>query len=155
MNHDGKSRDDLARQANRVRSQLMRTVERLDRRRHQALDAGQRVQRQVRQILLLGGSLLLGAAAASAVAFLAFRASPDARRWQRGRRRRDRRGLAKTAWSHPERLLRAQRGSFPRELARSVLLAVLTRLVTQPAWRRAARRLLGPSNQPQTSVAGR
>jgi hypothetical protein len=160
MNPDGKSRDDLAREANRVRSQLMRTVERLDRRRHEALDASQRVQQYARQLVRLGGSVLLGAATACAVSFVVHRSSAHGRRLLRERRRRDRRrdrrALVKRFWTHPERAMRAQRrawggwaSSLFGELFRSILVALVTYAVTARTQQglRAAARLPGASER--------
>ncbi len=128
MNHNGKSRDELAREANQVRSKLLRTVEELDRRRHEVLDVRAQLQAHVRQLALFGGLLLV--ATAGAVAAVVHRISTAAQR-----RRRNRWRLAKRVWRYPERTLRSERRSFFGELARSILLASASAAVTLPVRR--------------------
>jgi hypothetical protein len=128
MNHNGKSRDELAREANQVRSKLLRTVEQLDRRRHDALDLPLQLKRHVRQLMALGALLLV--ATAGAMAIVVHRVATLAER-----RRRDRWILAKNMWRHPERAMRGERGSFFGELARSVLLTMASAAVSVPARR--------------------
>lgn len=133
MNHEGTPRDELAREANRVRSKLLRTVEQLDRRRHEALDLHLQIRRHLRQVVALGALLVL--AAAGAVALIAHRVSTASQRRQRNRWR-----LAKRVWWHPERLTGGEGRSFFGELARSALLVLASTAVTVPA--RSAVRLL-------------
>jgi hypothetical protein len=136
MNHNGKSRDELAREANQVRTKLLRTVEELDRRRHEALDIRAQLHMHVRQLLLFGGVLVV--ATAGAVALVVQRISTSGQR-----RRRDRWRLAKRVWHHPERTLRGERRSFFGELARSILLAIASAAVTLPV-KRAVMHFLEP-----------
>jgi hypothetical protein len=128
MNHNGKSRDELAREANQARSKLLRTVEQLDRRRHDALDLRLQLRRHVRQLMAVGGLLLL--ATAGAVALVVHRVTSFTQR-----RRRDRWVLAKSMWRHPDRAMRGERGSFFAELARSLLLTMASAAVSVPARR--------------------
>jgi hypothetical protein len=140
MNHNGKSRDELAREANQVRTKLLRTVEQLDRRRHEALDLRAQLQRHVRQLTVLGGAIFLGTCAAMVV--VVHRMSTATQR-----RRRNRWRLARRMWSHPERALRAdRRTSFLGALLRPVLLALANALVVLPA-RLWVTRLLPPPSQ--------
>jgi hypothetical protein len=131
MNHNGKSRDDLAREANQVRTKLLRTVEQLDQRRHDALDLRRQVQQHVRQLTLAAGVVIL--AVAGGVAVVVHRVATAAER-----RRRNRWRFARRVWRHPERAMRAERRSFLGEVARSVLLAVVSTAMAAPARRAVA-----------------
>jgi hypothetical protein len=140
MNHNGKSRDELAREANQVRTKLLKTVEQLDRRRHEALDLRVQLQRHVRQLTMVGGAILLGTCAAMVLVFHRVSTATE-------RRRRNRWRLAKRVWWHPERALRAdRRTSFLGALLRPVLLALANALVILPA-RLWVMRLLPPPRQ--------
>lgn len=133
MNHNGhgKSRDELARQANQVRSKLLHTVEVLDQRRHEALDLKLQLQRHVRQVVALAGVALVLTAGAVALAVHRISNAP-------ARRRRDRRLLARQVWRHPDRVVRSTRREgrpFLVELVRSVLLGIASSLLMLPARR--------------------
>jgi hypothetical protein len=133
MNHNGhsKSREELARQANQVRSKLLHTVEVLDQRRHEALDLKLQLQRHVRQVVALAGVALL--LTAGAVALAVHRVSTAPRR-----RLRDRGLLVRQMWRHPDRALRGTRREgrpFVVELLRSVLLGVASSILMLPARR--------------------
>ncbi len=133
MNHNGhgKSRDDLTRQANQVRSKLLHTVEVLDQRRHEALDLKLQLQRHVRTVIALAGIALVVTSAAVAFAVHRISTAPE-------RRRRDRRRLLGQMWRHPDRVIRGARREgrpFFVELLRSVLLGVASSLVLLPARR--------------------
>ncbi|HEX8795669.1 MAG TPA: hypothetical protein VF765_32185 [Polyangiaceae bacterium] len=133
MNHNGhgKSREDLARQANQVRSKLLHTVEVLDQRRHEALDLKLQLQRHVRQVVALAGLALL--LTSGAVALAVYRMSTSSER-----RRRDRRRLARQMWTNPGRVLRSSRREgrpFMVEVFRSVLLGLATTVLMLPARR--------------------
>jgi hypothetical protein len=130
MNHNGKSRDELAREANEVRSKLMRTVEQLDRRRHQAVDVRLQMKRHLRQLVVAGAVLVV--LTAGTVALLVNRVATATER-----RRRHRWTLAKDVWRHPERAIRRERRPFLSELARAVLLSAASALLAIPV-RRAA-----------------
>jgi hypothetical protein len=138
MNHNGKSRDELAREANQVRTKLLRTVEQLDRRRHDALELRVQVQRHMRQLVVAGSVILLGTCAAMVLVVQRISTATD-------RRRRNRWKLAKGVWQHPERALRAgRRTSFLGALLRPVVLALANVLLVLPA-RRLILRLLPPA----------
>jgi hypothetical protein len=147
MSHDGKSRDELTREANDVRSKLLRTVEQLDRRRQDAFDVRLQLQRHLRQLSIFAGMLLL--VTAGTVTLVVHR-TVNANQ----RRRRNRWRLAKRLWRHPERTIRAERRSFFGELARSILLAVASTAVTLPA-RRAVALLLRSDEEQRTETEGR
>ncbi len=137
MNHNGKSRDELAREANQVRTKLLRTVEQLDRRRHDVLDLRVQVQRHVRMLSVVGGAILLGTCAAMVLVVHRTSSAPE-------RRRRDRWRLAKHLWRHPERALRSdRRTSVLAAVLRPVLLGLANALVVLPLRHWVVRRLPG------------
>jgi hypothetical protein len=148
MNHNGKSRDELAREANQVRTKLLRTVEQLDRRRHDALELRVQVQRHMRQLAVAGGAILVGTCAA--MVLLVHRISTATER-----RRRNRWRLVKGAWQHPERALRAERRtSYLGALLRPLLLVLANALVMFPL-RRYVARLLPPATSGADRSAAR
>jgi len=147
MNHNGhpKSRDDLTRQANVVRSKLLRTVEVLDQRRHDAVDLKLQLKRHVRQVVALGGLAVVFTAAAVAFAVHRVSTAPE-------RRRRNRRQLARQMWGRPDLVVRSARRTgrpFAVELLRSVLLGLATTLVLLPARRGMKRMLEGKKVVPE------
>jgi ABC-type Fe3+ transport system permease subunit len=141
VSHNGKSREDLAQEANQVRSKLFRTVEQLDQRRHQAFDLRIQLERHVRQAAIGAGLLLV--TTAGAVAVVVYRITTAAQR-----RRRSRWHLAKEVWQHPERALHAERRSFFRDVGRSLLMSVVTTAVTIPARRAVAMLMERKSESP-------
>jgi hypothetical protein len=133
MNHHGhgKSREELARQANQVRSKLLHTVEVLDQRRHEALDLKLQLQRHLRQVVALAGVALALTTVGVAVAVHRISTAPE-------RRRRDRVRLLGQLWTHPDRVIRGARREgrpFFVELLRSVLLGVASTAMLLPARR--------------------
>lgn len=142
MSENGKSRQELAREANEVRTKLIRTVERLDQRRHEATDLRLQLERHMRQVVVVGAAFLLGTA--GAVALVVHRVTTSAQR-----RRRDRWRFVQRVWRHPDRALRAERRSFFGEIARSVLLAVVTTAATQPAHKAMAALMEGNDGKGQ------
>jgi hypothetical protein len=163
MTHNGKSRTQLARtaeaigrrenlvrQADDVRTKLMRTVEQLDQRRHRLQGLRTEMKEQVKRVAVTAALVLFAAvgAAAYTVERLAGAAS---------RRRRQRWRLAKEAWNHPaasmamlrgtRRAMRSER-SFLGEVIRSLLLAVATTAVTIPARRAVAALMQGREHKP-------
>jgi hypothetical protein len=132
MSGNGKSREDLTQEAFEVRSKLLHTVEELDQRRRGAADFRVQFERHARDFAMVGGVVL--AVTASAVALLVGRGATAV-----DRRRRNRWRLAKRLWQKPERAMRAERRSFFGEIARSLLLAIVTTAVTLPARRAVAK----------------
>jgi hypothetical protein len=126
--------DDLAREANRVRSKLLGTIDQLRHRGEDVRDLRLQLRRHARQLLLLGGALIVVTAGGVALVVQRMAAA-------RSRRRRERWSLAKSMWRHPERALRGERRTVLGQVLRSVLVSVLTALVTIPA-RRAVLALL-------------
>jgi hypothetical protein len=125
-NHNGKLlRSDLVRQADDTRNKLARTVERIDQRRHQALDVRRQVEKHLKQLAIAAGLVVVGTAGLAA--FLTHRLLTGGQR-----RRRARWQLARTVWRDPERRLRAQRGPFLGEVLRSVAFTAATTLLAVP-----------------------
>ncbi len=112
------ARDELAHEADVMRSKLIRTVERLARRRHEAFSWRFQLQRHVGTVVV-GGVVLVGAAT---TALLLARDHAAATR----RRRHARWALAERLWTHPRRALRATPRSFAAEVARSLALKLVT-----------------------------
>ena len=127
-----KSHDELVREADLARARLLDTVEKLDQRRHEMLDPGVQLRRQLRPIAV-GGFVVVAVAAAGA-GFVAHRIATAAQR-----RRRERWRLVRDMWRHPERAMRGER----RSLAESVLRSTLVALVTTAASTLARRMLVG------------
>ncbi len=142
MNDGSKTREALAREANRVRTKLLHTVEELDHRRHQAVDLRLQLERHARQLLAMGGILLV--ATAGLVGLVVHRVSTSPQR-----RRRERWALARDVWRHPDRALRGERRSFFGTLVRSVLLSVISAALTVPARRAVAALVPGPVDEPR------
>jgi hypothetical protein len=140
---NGKSRDDLAREANEVRAQLMRTVEQLDQRRRDAGDIPLQFKRHARLAAVMGALALLATASAAALVARRLAARP-------ARRRRNRWRLAKQMWRHPERALRAQPRSPFDTLAYSVLKSLLGTIATV-----CAQRLVATASKPATGAPPR
>jgi hypothetical protein len=131
MTENGDSRVELMRRADEVRFKLLRTVEQLDRRRHELFDLRRQLQRHSRQLAAAAGVLLLLTVGGVAIAGHRIATSAE-------RRRRARWQLARELWRHPDRMIRAERRSFFGELVRLVLLTVLSAAVTVPARRGVA-----------------
>jgi hypothetical protein len=85
MNPEEYPREDLSLEANASRTRLLRAIEELDRRGHDALDVRLQLRRHGREIALAVAALAM---AASGMAFLAVEALLAFGRWRRGRRRR-------------------------------------------------------------------
>jgi hypothetical protein len=132
-NRNGKVREELLQQSQDMRDKLVRTVERLDGRRHDAFDVRKQLERHLKQFAIAGAVLIVSTAAGAA--YVMYRLMTTERRRSRARWR-----LAKDVWSHPDRELRAQRGSFGSEVVRSVAFSLATALLAAPL-RRALRGL--------------
>jgi hypothetical protein len=124
-NRNGRACEDLLRQAQDMRNKLARSVARLGERRHDTFDVRKVMERHLKQLAIAGGVVVVGTAATAA--FVMYRLMTA------GRRRRDARWrLAKGAWEHPERELRARRGSFVGEVLRSLAFTLTTSLLAAP-----------------------
>jgi hypothetical protein len=138
MSQSDGSRERLSREADDVRSRLMRTVENLARRRDFAFSWRLVVRRHGRTLAFAGGFALIGTS--TAVALTTRRAAMASRH-----RQRDRWALARRFWSHPGSALRCSQRSFVAEVARSVALSIVTLVIALPL-RRVVRALLDPSS---------
>lgn len=132
-------RDHLEAEANVARARLARTLEALDRRRHDLVDVRLQLHAHARGVAIAAA---LGVAGLSvAVAFAVRRA----RRLSESRPRA-RWALLRRMWRRPEQLARPPRAPFFTELARRVALGALTALATglvRHALARSAPRLRG------------
>jgi hypothetical protein len=134
MNAKEESLHDVAAEANRVRGRLLRIVEKLNQRRHDATDLPLQLHKHAYEIAVAGG---IGIFTIGIELFLAHRrAARNARprrRWQ----------LLTQLWSDPDRALRSQRRPFVLDALRSVGISLITAAAMIPA-RRAVARLVGP-----------
>jgi hypothetical protein len=128
MSTDPNARDQLTAEANRVRSNLLRKVEQLDHRRHDAFDVRLQIERHFLQVAILGGVFVV--ATAAAVALVVRRITTASERRRRGRWR-----MAKRVWQDPEIAMGGERASALTELGRFVLLGLLSTALTLPAQR--------------------
>jgi hypothetical protein len=128
---NGRTREDLLRRSQDMRAKLVRSVERLDERRHDAFDVRKQLQRHLKQLAIAGGLVIVGTAGTAAFVMYRLMTAQHRRRGARWR-------LAKDMWDHPERELRAQRGPFAGEVLRSLAFSVVTSLLSVPL-RRAIR----------------
>jgi hypothetical protein len=112
---DGAAGDRLIREANEVRSRLVRAIGALDGKRRDALDVGGRLKHAVELTAIAGLALL----AVGGGAFLIHRASTARRR-----RWHQRWVLAQRAWRNPESL-REREGTLSK-VAKSVAAGVVT-----------------------------
>jgi hypothetical protein len=80
---DGDSREALATEANRVRARLLRTVEALDRKRHELVEIEHRIRHHLRSIAL--GGMVAFLIIAGGVFVVAHRIAHAADRRRRGR----------------------------------------------------------------------
>jgi hypothetical protein len=115
--------DELAVAADTARARLLDTVVRLDERRKGLLEVPKKVGRSMWRSALAAATVAMVAMAALAMHGVAT---------HKTRHRRDRWRLLKTAWSHPDRELRAERRPFATEAMRSLLLTAVTSLLAIP-----------------------
>jgi hypothetical protein len=120
---NGKAREDLLRRSHDMRAKLVRSVERLDERRHDAFDVRKQIQRHLRAAAIAGGLVIVGTAGTAAFVMYRIMTSHQRRRGARWR-------LAKGMWQNPERELRAQRGPFAGEVLRSLAFSVVTAVLS-------------------------
>jgi hypothetical protein len=140
MRPDGKSRAELEREADIVRSRLLRTVEQLDRRGHDALDVRMQLRNHLRQVVI--GACVLVVTMVAAIAYVVHRVTTaaDRRRLERGR-------IFRGRWRRPAPEAPRERPLF-QEAFRSVALGALTTLLMIPV-RRLAAQASRPSAPPR------
>ena len=118
--HDqGGLRADLLRQADHTRHKLVRTVERLDQRRHDVLDVRRQVARHLKGIGIGVAVLVVAVAGASALVMQRVLTAVE---------RRGRGGWRSRAKSPPA----APRRSFTRDVLRSLAFTLVTTLLARP-----------------------
>jgi hypothetical protein len=140
MSDGAEERQRIVRRADIVRSKLMRTLEALGRKRHDALDVGLQLRRHAGGVAVV--ALVVAFSLGGATAALVVRMLP------RPTRRRQRVSALLRAFRHPERVARTS-DPFVPSFGKKVLLALTTTVVTQLA-KFAAGRLL---NQPRERIA--
>jgi hypothetical protein len=140
MNRNDNGRVDLKDQANAVRSKLLRAVEELDRRRHNALDWRLQLRDHAGRVAMVGAAVV--AATIVAIALTAHRASAAAER-----QRLAQRGVLRGRWRAPPPPPR-QRGFFA-ETVRSIAIAALTAGAMIPLRRLAAQIAARPAATPR------
>ncbi|HEX4447538.1 MAG TPA: hypothetical protein VH044_12405 [Polyangiaceae bacterium] len=121
-------RADLLRQADDTRHKLVRTVERLDQRRHDVLDVRKQVARHLKGIGI--GVALLVVAAAGASALVMHRVLTAVERRGRGGWRS--RVRARAPRARPPAPPLAPRRSFTRDVLRSLAFTLVTTLLARP-----------------------
>jgi len=131
---NGKSRLELEQQATIVRSRLLRAVEELERRGHDALDLQLQLRMHLRRVVFAGLGLMV--VLTGSVALAVQRATAAAAE----RRRLAHRGLWRGGWRSPPP---PPRRSFFGEVGRSFGIAAVTALSMVPV-RRLAAQLVAP-----------
>ena len=137
-------REQIEKAADRIRDELMLTLQELDRRREHALDVRYQVHQHEELLKAAGGVLLVLAGAG--ISYAVWRS-----RHREERLRRMRWEGLKRAWSHPERLARKAEPERPitQELGKRLVMVFATTLATAVA-RRSVSTLVptGPQRQP-------
>ena len=129
------AREQAERTADRLRAELMSTLQELDRRRHRALDVRFQLQRHRPLVVSVAAGLVLLATGAVALGILRARARRENLLHHRVR------GLMR-AWDNPDRIASPDSdGTTPFGAARKVAMAVAVTLATQVA-KRGVQRLL-------------
>ena len=136
LTHDELSRENLEREAERVRARLMSTLDVLDRRRHDALDLKAQVERHLIPVASVAAGLVL--LAGGAVALSIYRAVDRRRHKSRERVRAFWR-----IWKNPERTASYEPRSVLAEAVRKALVAAASMVAVELA-KRAVRALAAP-----------
>lgn len=145
-------REQVERTADRIRDELMLTLEELDRRRHAAFDV--RHQLEDHRELLIRAGLAAAGVAAVWTGFALYRARHRDR--YLAKKRRD---ALRRAWKHPDRIAsQAEVAPLPVELGRKLVLIFGTALATSLAKRSVEtlvppRTRTGPAPAPGTTAA--
>jgi hypothetical protein len=126
--------------ADQARARLLDTVVRLEQRERKAVEVTRQLAHTARRFSLPVVGLVAIGITALVVHGFAFR---------KRQRTRDRWRLLETFWRHPDRELRAERGSFGLEVLRSSLLTLATSALAMPL-RRVVRALGDRADQSLT-----
>jgi hypothetical protein len=129
-NHNGRSRVELERQATVVRSRLIRAVEELERRGHDALDLRLQLRTHLRRVAVAGALLMF--LTVGSIGLVMHRVAIAAER-----RRLVAAGVLRGRWRPPPPPAPARRGFFA-EIGRSFAIAAITTCAMIPVRRFAA-----------------
>jgi hypothetical protein len=130
------AREGIERRADITRYKLLRTLQALDRKRHQILDVKQNVQKHVTGVLI--ASLSVAFTLGGAIALLALRAAHSGER-----RRLERWAALVRAFRHPDRIARASDSLAPAAF-KNVVRVLLTTVAAEVAKLVVKRVLLAP-----------
>lgn len=134
-------RDRLEANANALRSRLARTLESLDRRRHDAFNVKVQAQRHPGFLAAVGGSMAAVALGSGLITYFVIK--------HRNENRLSERLHAVTRiWRHPDRVARNKPHSLPAEIARGVLVSLASFVVSQLAERALLKALPQLSSDP-------
>lgn len=139
----------LTAEANAARAKLLRTVEEIDHRAHDAVNVRLQLRRHWKEAL--GVAVVAGVLVVGGVALAVYRLAT-----RRERRRRQRFLMFRRVWQHPERAGRGDATTFWGKLARSIALSILTTAFGVPLRRGLVRILPEPreADEARTRVAG-
>jgi len=119
MRDDKEPREQLVLRVDEARAKLLHTVEQLDCRRREALDLGRQMRRHLGLLVIAGGVVLLATAGAIALVTRGINALGRQRRLDRWR-------IPKDLGLHRIRALRPRQRPLLNEVARSLLLPLLS-----------------------------
>lgn len=134
-------RDRLEANANALRSRLARTLESLDRRRHDAFNVTIQAKRHPGFLAAVGGAMVAATAGSGLITYLVIR-------HRKSQRFTERLHAITRSWRHPERVARDKPRSLPAELARGVLISLASFVVSQIAERALMKLLPQLSSDP-------
>ena len=138
LTHDELSRENLEREAERVRARLMSTLDVLDRRRHDALDVKAQVQRHMVPVASVAAAIVL--LAGGAIGLSIYRATDRRRHKSRERVRAFWR-----IWKNPERTASYEPRSVLTAALRKALVAAAS-MVAVELTKRAVRAMAEPAD---------
>jgi hypothetical protein len=136
LTHDELTRENLEREAERVRARLMSTLDVLDRRRHDVLDVKAQVQRHLVPVAAVGAGLVI--LAGGALGLSIYRATDRRRHKSRERVRAFWR-----IWKNPERTASYEPRSVVTQALRKALVAAAS-MVAVEITKRAVRAMTAP-----------
>jgi hypothetical protein len=124
--NDADDVEELTVKANRARARLLETVDAIDRKRHDALNLNLQLRKHAEPIAIGGGAIFL--AVAGGVGLIAYQMATRSERL-----RHERFSMLRRLWIHPERAARREPRSFLGQLARNVVLGLLSTAILFPA----------------------
>jgi hypothetical protein len=135
---NGKSRIELERQATLVRSRLIRAVEELERRGHDALDLRLQLRNHLRRVLLAAAGLMLVTAGSIVLVVQRMTAAAERRRLARG-------GIFRGGWRVARAPVLPPRRNFFAEIGRSFAIAAISTCAMIPVRRFATQLAAQPA----------